>query len=85
MSGTATPNALAATNLWRNSVRTIGDILLLSDIVKPMAYLALPFVNQALYAAACCHIKGQYTLYATGVDHWLSVRRDGAARTVSAS
>jgi len=58
-SGMATPNAQAATNLWRNSARTIGDILVLSDVVNPCSYLALPFVNQAFYVAGCCFIKGK--------------------------
>lgn len=55
--GTLTPATLAASSLWRNSVRTIGDILVLSDIISPSSYLALPFVNQAFYVAGCCYVK----------------------------
>ncbi|KAK8853507.1 hypothetical protein IAR55_004214 [Kwoniella newhampshirensis] len=56
-SGAVTPNAIAASHLWRNSARTIGDILVLSDIINPTAYLTLPFCNQAFYVAGCCYIK----------------------------
>lgn len=59
MSGAVTPNGLAASNVWRNSARTIGDILVLSDIVCPKAYLSLPFVNQAFYVAGSCYVKGE--------------------------
>lgn len=52
-----TPNTSAASSLWRNSVRTIGDILVLSDIINPHAYFALPFVNQAWFVAGCCYVK----------------------------
>ena len=58
-SGMATPGAAAAANLWRNSARTIGDILVLSDIINPYAYYALPFVNQAFFVAGCCYVKGE--------------------------
>jgi hypothetical protein len=53
--GTATPTA----SLWRNSARTIGDILVLADIINPHAYFALPFVNQAWFVAGCCYVKGK--------------------------
>lgn len=56
-SGTATPTP--ASSLWRNSTRTIGDILVLSDIINPHAYFALPFVNQAFFVAGCCYVKGK--------------------------
>jgi hypothetical protein len=46
-----------AGSLWRNSVRTIGDILVLSDIIDPHAYYALPFTNQAWFVAGCCYVK----------------------------
>ena len=46
-------------NLWRNAVRTIGDILVLADIINPHAYYALPFTNQAFFVASCCHLKGE--------------------------
>ncbi|KAL7419454.1 aminopeptidase [Cryptotrichosporon argae] len=55
-SGYTTPGGATA-NFWRNSVRTIGDVLVLSDVIDPHAYLALPFVNQAFYVAGCCLIK----------------------------
>lgn len=58
-SGMATPNMAAATNLWLNSARTIGDILVLSDIINPFAYFSLPFVNQAFFVAGCCYVKGE--------------------------
>lgn len=48
---------LGAANMWRNSARTIGDMLVLSDVIDPHAYLALPFANQAFYVAGCCYIK----------------------------
>jgi len=57
--GAATPNSATASNLWRNSARTIGDILVLSDIICPLAYCALPFVNQAFFVAGCCYVKGK--------------------------
>ena len=57
-SGAVTPNRLAASNVWRNSARTIGDILVLSDIICPESYLALPFCNQAFYVAGSCYVKG---------------------------
>lgn len=57
-SGAATPNSATANSLWRNSARTIGDILVLSDIINSHSYLALPFVNQAFYVAGCCYVKG---------------------------
>jgi hypothetical protein len=41
-------------------VRTIGDILVLSDVIDPFAYLALPYVNQAFYVAGCCYMKGEF-------------------------
>lgn len=47
----------APASLWRNSVRTIGDILVLSDIIDPHAYFALPFTNQAWFVAGCCYVK----------------------------
>ncbi|WVF67007.1 hypothetical protein IAT40_001750 [Kwoniella sp. CBS 6097] len=56
-SGHVTPNAVAASNLWRNSARTIGDVLVLSDILNPNAYLSLPFCNQAFFVAGCCYVK----------------------------
>jgi hypothetical protein len=57
-SGAATPNTATVNSLWRNSARTIGDILVLSDIINSHSYLALPFVNQAFYVAGCCYVKG---------------------------
>ena len=56
-SGMATPTTIAS-SLWQNSARTIGDILVLSDVISPLAYCALPFVNQALFVAGCCYVKG---------------------------
>lgn len=57
-SGHATPTVSAASaNVWRNSARTIGDMLVLSDVIDPFAYLALPFANQSFYVAGCCYIK----------------------------
>ena len=53
-SGAITPNGVA----WRSSARTIGDILVLSDIVCPRAYVGLPFCNQAFYVAGSCYVKG---------------------------
>jgi hypothetical protein len=41
-----------------DSARTIGDILVLSDIINPNAYLAIPFVNQSFYVAGCAYING---------------------------
>jgi hypothetical protein len=49
----------AAPDVWRNSVRTIGDILVLSDVIDPLAYAAVPYVNQAFYVAGCCYMKGK--------------------------
>lgn len=57
-SGAVTPNTATTSSLWRNSARTIGDILVLSDIINPYAYFALPFVNQAFFVAGCCYVKG---------------------------
>lgn len=58
-SGTVTPNTkVNAPDVWRNSVRTIGDILVLSDVIDPEGYLAIPYVNQAFYVAGCCYMKG---------------------------
>ncbi|KAK1921479.1 hypothetical protein DB88DRAFT_513497 [Papiliotrema laurentii] len=48
---------LLAPDAWRHSARIIGDILVLSDIINPFAYHALPFVNQAFFVAGCCYIK----------------------------
>jgi hypothetical protein len=59
MSGAITPNSTIASNIWRNSARTIGDILVFSDIINPLAYCALPFVNQAFFVAGCCYVKGE--------------------------
>lgn len=73
-SGAMTPNTSAAT-LWRNSVRTIGDILVLSDIINPHAYFALPFVNQAWFVAGCCYVKGRCSLL-----HLLQSKVPGADR-----
>lgn len=56
-SGAVTPNTATSNSLWRNSARTIGDILVLSDIINPHAYFALPFVNQAFFVAGCCYVK----------------------------
>lgn len=56
--GAATPSAASITSLWRNSARTIGDILVLSDIISPTSYLALPFAVQPFYVASCCYVKG---------------------------
>lgn len=47
-----------APDVWRNSVRTIGDILVLADVIDPLAYVAVPYVNQAFYVAGCCYMKG---------------------------
>jgi hypothetical protein len=52
-----TPSNTTATRLWQNSARTIGDILILSDIVNPFVYHALPFSNQPFVVAGCCYIK----------------------------
>ena len=60
--GVITPNGIAASNAWRNSARTIGDILVLSDIICPKAYAALPFCNQAFYVAGSCYVKGKLAL-----------------------
>jgi hypothetical protein len=57
-SGQATPQTMTVNNMWRNSARTIGDILVLSDIINPFTYVALPFVNQAFYVAGSCYVKG---------------------------
>lgn len=59
-SGNLTPSALVASHLWHNSARTIGDILVLSDIIDPFSYHALPFANQAFFVAGCCYIKGEH-------------------------
>ncbi|GFZ47717.1 hypothetical protein JCM24511_05464 [Saitozyma sp. JCM 24511] len=69
-SGSATPTHTAS-DVWRNSVRTIGDILVLSDVIDPFAYLALPYVNQAFYVAGCCYMKEleQYATASTVADH----------------
>jgi len=66
--GSATPNSATASNLWRNSARTIGDILVLSDIICPLAYCALPFVNQAFFVAGCCYVKGELVIDLNGKD-----------------
>jgi hypothetical protein len=58
-SGQATPQTMTVNNMWRNSARTIGDILVLSDIINPFTYVALPFVNQAFYVAGSCYVKGE--------------------------
>jgi hypothetical protein len=50
---------MTVNNMWRNSARTIGDILVLSDIINPFTYVALPFVNQAFYVAGSCYVKGK--------------------------
>jgi hypothetical protein len=55
--GSITPSNTTATRLWQNSARTIGDILILSDIVNPFVYHALPFSNQPFVVAGCCYIK----------------------------
>lgn len=55
--GSTTPSNTTATRLWQNSARTIGDILILSDIVNPFVYHALPFSNQPFVVAGCCYIK----------------------------
>lgn len=60
-SGQATPQTMTVNNMWRNSARTIGDILVLSDIINPFTYVALPFVNQAFYVAGSCYVKGEQT------------------------
>jgi len=52
-----TPSTTTASRLWQNSARTIGDILILSDIVNPFVYHALPFSNQPFVVAGCCYIK----------------------------
>ncbi len=58
-SGTAaTQSCKTGATLWRNSARTIGDILVLSDIINPFTYLSLPFVNQSFFVAGCCYVKG---------------------------
>jgi len=31
----------------------------LSDIINPHVYFALPFVNQAWFVAGCCYVKGE--------------------------
>jgi hypothetical protein len=59
-SGQATPQTMTVNNMWRNSARTIGDILVLSDIINPFTYVALPFVNQAFYVAGSCYVKGEH-------------------------
>jgi hypothetical protein len=41
-----------------DSARTVGDILVLSDIIHPNAYLSIPFVNQSFYVAGCAYING---------------------------
>lgn len=61
-SGQATPQTMTVNNMWRNSARTIGDILVLSDIINPFTYVALPFVNQAFYVAGSCYVKGECSL-----------------------
>lgn len=77
-SGAMTPNTSAAT-LWRNSVRTIGDILVLSDIINPHAYFALPFVNQAWFVAGCCYVKGGSSLLRCKI--WRADGRNRDARS----
>jgi len=67
-SGAATPNSSTVSSIWRNSARTIGDILVLSDIINGHSYLALPFVNQAFYVAGCCYVKGESTRNELGTD-----------------
>jgi hypothetical protein len=48
----------SASQLWKTSAQTIGEILVLSDIINPLAYAAQPLVNPAFYFASCCYIKG---------------------------
>jgi hypothetical protein len=58
---------MTVNNMWRNSARTIGDILVLTDIINPFTYVALPFVNQAFYVAGSCYVKGQSTFLAPAI------------------
>lgn len=55
--GNMTPSNTTASRLWQHSARTIGDILIMSDIVNPFVYHALPFSNQPFVVAGCCYIK----------------------------
>ena len=32
---------------------------MLSNVINPFVYLALPFVNQAFFVAGSCYIKGE--------------------------
>jgi hypothetical protein len=52
----------SASQLWKTSAQTIGEILVLSDIINPLAYAAQPLVNPAFYFASCCYIKGEWSL-----------------------
>ncbi|KII95648.1 hypothetical protein PLICRDRAFT_86996 [Plicaturopsis crispa FD-325 SS-3] len=36
--------------------RTIGEIFVLADVIEPMAFMAAPFVNQALFVASCAFV-----------------------------
>lgn len=68
------PTNSTATRLWQNSARTIGDILILTDIVNPFAYHALPFSNQPFVVAGCCYIKeadsqNQLTRFGSDINH----------------
>ena len=82
--GAITPNGAA----WRSSARTIGDILVLSDIVCPRATLGLPFCNQAFFVAASCFVKGDIACCRV---HWnahgpeLEHEREGRPATVTDS
>ena len=60
----ATPTrAATASAVWSNSARTIGEILVLSDIVNPFAYIPLELANQCFYVAACYYVRGGYRMF----------------------
>lgn len=46
-------------NIWRHSVRIIGEILVLSDVINSFVYIAQPLINVAFFVASRCHIKGK--------------------------
>ncbi|KGB77880.2 hypothetical protein CNBG_3718 [Cryptococcus deuterogattii R265] len=71
-------------NIWRHSVRIIGEILVLSDVINSFVYIAQPLINVAFFVASSCHIK-EMELSLDEAMKWRHLSTDSSAQSYDSS
>ncbi|KIY57023.1 hypothetical protein I307_03761 [Cryptococcus deuterogattii 99/473] len=71
-------------NIWRHSVRIIGEILVLSDVINSFVYIAQPLINVAFFVASRCHIK-EMELSLDEAMKWRHLSTDSPAQSYDSS